>query len=742
MTAEHSEGRSPVAEEPAESQASEESAADVQSSGTALVIPDVTGLSALDSALAYGAAGIYIVPVHNRTKKPGGLLGNGWQHQSARDAETIRAWFEEWPQTRPLTWNQETQQREPWPTDPGIALHVGRSGMVVFDIDTPEHLHPALVRANGECTPPFQTSRVAQPGKGHALYLVPAGQDLGNSPGRLGGTWGEVRGANGVIIAAPSTHEEDWLDGHYEWRQVGPVPVLPGYVSELLPERLASVANVTNAVVEDFLDDHPLREGDPDGLIAGHIVPFQATTSSAAARHTQMLGHLCGAMREASEGLCDARLAADTLESVFLDAVSRSDLGSGTVRDPAAAADEWAGLLRTAVGAALVAEPGQAAARVEARVTERAAASGLTALPDGDPLLDVPATPAPKGGNFPTTDVRGRLAGTWTPLAPTLLRRDDGLALLYPGRTHSLSGESGSGKSWIAQWAVAQVLGAGGRALYLDYESSIDPIIGRLRALGCTDDQIGAGLDYRRPQGAPQGSDFDELLTEQFDIAIVDGVTESLGLSGLAGDSLTNNNDAITKWHRSLPLRLAESTGAAVVQVDHVTKAKDGRGGYAIGGQAKKATLTGVTYTVETRRSFAPGQSGQIAIRAGKDREGLVMAGLDLDDKNAAGTMAGLVDVDAHPGGELRMALRAVQPLAPEVKAEKEVLAVLTSRQADNAVPWLSTSAIKKVCAGRDSVIAEALARLAERGELDRKEGDRGAIMYRLAVDPEAADDE
>ena len=200
--------------------------------------------------------------------------------------------------------------------------------------------------------------------------------------------------------------------------------------------------------------------------------------------------------------------------------------------------------------------------------------------------------PQPVFGAWAPVDLAALLAAGVQPLRPTLLARDDGLCLLYPGRTHSVSGESGSGKSWLAQWVTATTLQAGAYALYLDYESSGSSVVARLLALGCTADDVGR-LVYVNPDAPPAGPEFEALLGRRYALAVVDGVTEALALSGLAGDNLTNSNDAVTKWHSLLPKRIAESTGAAVVQVDHVTKSKDNRGAYAIGGQAKRASITG-----------------------------------------------------------------------------------------------------------------------------------------------------
>lgn len=87
------------------------------------------------------------------------------------------------------------------------------------------------------------------------------------------------------------------------------------------------------------------------------------------------------------------------------------------------------------------------------------------------------------------------------------------------------------------------------------------------------------------------------MLTGRYALAVVDGVTDSLGLFGYS----TKDNDDVSAWARELPRRIADRTGAAVVVVDHVTKDADSRGRFAIGWQAKLSGLTGAAYTVEVR---------------------------------------------------------------------------------------------------------------------------------------------
>ena len=221
-------------------------------------------------------------------------------------------------------------------------------------------------------------------------------------------------------------------------------------------------------------------------------------------------------------------------------------------------------------------------------------------------------------------DLGPYLDGTVQPIKPSLMPRTDGVALLYPGLTHSLHGESESGKSWVAQAEAARILIAGGRVLFVDFESDAGALVERLRLLGVDDEAVQARFSYLHPEVDPrdpnEAAAFAGMLTQGFALAVLDGVTDAVGLFGLE----SRDNDALTMWARLLPKRIADETGAAVVMVDHVTKDAESRGRFAIGGQAKLATITGAAYTVETAQPLGRGLRGVIVLRVAKDRPGYV----------------------------------------------------------------------------------------------------------------------
>ncbi|MGV0580314.1 AAA family ATPase [Mycolicibacterium elephantis] len=213
--------------------------------------------------------------------------------------------------------------------------------------------------------------------------------------------------------------------------------------------------------------------------------------------------------------------------------------------------------------------------------------------------------------------------------APTVLARDDGPCLLYPGKVHSTHGESESGKTWAALIAAAQVLNTGGSVLFIDFEDGAKGVGGRLLALGVRPSVLAdqSRFVYVRPDCSPTANAsslaaFDALLARQFGLAIIDGVTEAMTIYGLSG----RDGDDIARWQQQLPRQVARRTGAAVVCIDHVTKDPDTRGRHAIGGVHKLNGLDGAAYTFEAKEPFARGKVGVTHIRVGKDRPGHVRA--------------------------------------------------------------------------------------------------------------------
>lgn len=271
-------------------------------------------------------------------------------------------------------------------------------------------------------------------------------------------------------------------------------------------------------------------------------------------------------------------------------------------------------------------------------------------LPRAEPTADdAPAVGAERAADEPAPDVvsswapvdlAAALADDYEPPRPTLLPRVDGPALLYAGAVHSIYGESESGKSWVAQIVVANALRSGGRALYVDHESDAHSVCGRLLALGVPRDVLTdpARFTYVRPDG-PRDARWLDLLDAVYDVAVVDGVNVAMSTENLS----TDGTDDAARWYDRVPRALADRTGAAVITVDHVTKARDSRGRFMIGSQSKMNAITGSAFLARVRTPFGRGQVGVLILRVTKDRPGAVRPECGPPDANGTQEAARVV---------------------------------------------------------------------------------------------------
>lgn len=223
-----------------------------------------------------------------------------------------------------------------------------------------------------------------------------------------------------------------------------------------------------------------------------------------------------------------------------------------------------------------------------------------------------------QGGHIFAPVSRERFRDRPAPRTPTLGAFGGAHGLFYDSGVHWLQGESESGKSWVAQALIAELLRAGLRVLYVDYEDTEASVLGRFGALGVTEDQI-EGLTYVPGDDVLFTELADHVRTTSYAAVVVDGVTSALNQFG----AKMNDAQEVTAWVNALPARARMS-----VCVDHVTKATDDRNGMAIGTQAKKSVVTGTAWEVVCPPSgkFGQGQNGFIVLQVQKDKPGGVRA--------------------------------------------------------------------------------------------------------------------
>lgn len=296
---------------------------------TDLTIPDdINTLDTLTAALAYASAGWYILPVKTDTKHPGSVVGPGWPSLSTQDPKTIAAWFAG--------------------TDHGIALHCGRSGAIVLDIDDHDNIPDEIAAAIDTTECPYQSTRDNEPGRGHYLFTNTTGRRIGNGLGKLATTpkWGEIRGANGVIIVAPTTHPGG---GNYRWVRTGPTPAIPDYIAEALPNSTTPETTASDSEIEKFLTTH--TESTKPQALTGLANALKAKIAAGHSCHMSTLGVLTDAMAEAAAGYYDARTATRTLYPIYRDTVT-TGTSTGRTLTKTEARHQYAGIVAWAIGQA------------------------------------------------------------------------------------------------------------------------------------------------------------------------------------------------------------------------------------------------------------------------------------------------------------------------------------------------------------------------------------------------------
>lgn len=352
----------------------------------------------------------------------------------------------------------------------------------------------------------------------------------------------------------------------------------------------------------------------------------------------------------------------------------------------------------------------------------------------------------PEPASWAPLDLTRFLDGSYTAPTPELLPRADGVCLLYRGLTHSLHGESESGKSLLAQVEAVRILAAGGRVLFVDFESDPGSVVARLLEFGATPAQVEQRFVYVRPEVEPgatsaEAAAFLAHQRERYDLAVIDGVTDALALWGAE----TKDNDGITRWARALPKAIADNTGAAVVMVDHVTKDVDSRGRFAIGGQAKLAALTGAAYTVEVSQPLGRGLRGVIVLRVAKDRPGHVRGRSGPMRPSDRTQEAARVIIDST-GPRPVVTIEAPRTTTGEDARPWRPTAIMeaVSRLLEDAAAPLSFNKVNEATRGREQHVRAAVDALAASGYLAVSDGPNRSRLhtslkpYRQAGDPES----
>lgn len=280
--------------------------------------------------------------------------------------------------------------------------------------------------------------------------------------------------------------------------------------------------------------------------------------------------------------------------------------------------------------------------------------------------------------------------------------------------------------------------------LYIDFESDAAAVVGRLLDLGTSPDQIRSDFTYIRPDNDPrrfahEREHYAAILAGHYRLIVIDGMTDALGTFG-AGST---DNDEIAEFMRQFVRRLATSTKAAVIVIDHVTKDADSRGRWAVGGQAKMNALDGSAFVVEVVDALGRGLVGTVSLRVAKDRPGGVRPYCGKFRKLDRTQEAARVVIDST-GDTIKVSVQApLHTVDNDPRAAKTFRpTVLMQRISDflqHAAEDVSQRTILEAVSGKDKAVKQALAVLVAEGYVNTTEGPRKSTLHKL-VDPYNAD--
>jgi len=295
-------------------------------------------------------------------------------------------------------------------------------------------------------------------------------------------------------------------------------------------------------------------------------------------------------------------------------------------------------------------------------------------------------------------------------IMPTVLRRTDGQALLYPGVVNIMHGKSEAGKSWLSLLACMQEMAAGNNVLVLDYEDVPVSAFHRLRVLGCDAGVVAAHFTYIRPEdrmGKQERDDLhDQLELLRPTLVVIDGVTEALDLEGLDANQSTD----IARFRKRLS-RPCAALGAVVLEIDHPIKGGKKTDRAPAGSAHKLQGVEGAVYSVLGGREFAEGCSGTSDLIVTKDRPGRVRS------KSAGRKRTADIHFDASDDGGLSVELTAKPMAATGAPVYSDAFRD-TLLRAVAAHPNINTTALCESVEGRRTTTVEALDLLVRKGLL------------------------
>lgn len=199
---------------------------------------------------------------------------------------------------------------------------------------------------------------------------------------------------------------------------------------------------------------------------------------------------------------------------------------------------------------------------------------------------------------------------------PTWLMED----LIYDTGVTALAGESGFGKTTVAQWIAGHALEMGRHVFWLDHEAGKVQTHGRARALGWASfaDIVAERFHYAYNPRQIEPHLPQIAKTHPGALVVIDSMSKALAQYGLS----ENDASEVTRWTVHI-IALAKDHGLPVLLIDHTGKKAGDENRYGRGSSAKLADAD-TQFIVERHKTFSQHQQGTVCLRCVKDRLGWI----------------------------------------------------------------------------------------------------------------------
>jgi 5S rRNA maturation endonuclease (ribonuclease M5) len=192
--------------------------------------------------------------------------------------------------------------------------------------------------------------------------------------------------------------------------------------------------------------------------------------------------------------------------------------------------------------------------------------------------------------------------------------------MLYKGGLHCIAGAPDCGKTTLALYWAVQLLKEGKCVVFFDEEGGQEIVAEKLCGLGAETSDMNNLIYVPFPGKMWDDSDVEALMEflgeHQPELALWDSSAAFLARAGLD----ENSAPAVTNWWARVLTPVARELHAAVLVIDHDTKASE-QSRYARGSGAKLAALD-VQYKVEMKAPFTRHKNGELKLYVSKDRRG------------------------------------------------------------------------------------------------------------------------